>query len=45
MFKLELEYKDEILFARLKGNLDRKASYKINNYLSHQNHFCEFISL
>jgi len=34
MFKLELEYKDEILFARLKGILDRKASYKINNYLN-----------
>ena len=34
MFKLELEYKNEILFARLKGILDRKASYKINNYLN-----------
>ncbi len=34
MFKLELEYKDKILFARLKGTLDRKASYKINNYLN-----------
>ena len=34
MFKLELEYKNEVLFARLKGVLDRKASFKINNYLN-----------
>jgi anti-anti-sigma factor len=33
MFKLELEYKNGILFARLKGILNRKNSYKINNYL------------
>ena len=34
MFKLELEYKNGILFARLKGILNRKNSYKINNYSS-----------
>lgn len=34
MFKLELEYKNGILFARLKGILNRKNSYKINNYLN-----------
>ena len=34
MFKLELEYKNKVLFARLKGVLDRKASFKINNYLN-----------
>ena len=34
MFKLELEYKNWILFARLKGILNRKNSYKINNYLN-----------
>ena len=35
MFKLELEYKNQILFAKLKGVLDRKNSYKINNYLNY----------
>jgi anti-anti-sigma factor len=34
MFKMELEYKNGILFARLKGILNRKNSYKINNYLN-----------
>lgn len=33
MFKLELEYKNNILYARLKGILNRRNSYKINNYL------------
>lgn len=35
MFKMELEYKNGILFARLKGVLNRKNSYKINNYLNY----------
>ena len=35
MFKLELKYKNQILFAKLKGVLDRKNSYKINNYLNY----------
>lgn len=34
MFKLELEYKNDVLFARLKGILNRKGSFKINNYLN-----------
>lgn len=34
MFKMELEYKNGVLFARLNGKLNRKNSYKINNYLN-----------
>lgn len=34
MLKLEMEYKEGILFARLKGILNKKSSYKINNYLN-----------
>lgn len=30
---MDLEYVKEILFIRLKGNLNKKMSYKINNYL------------
>lgn len=33
MFKMDLEYKKEILFIRLEGNLTRKSYYKINNYI------------
>ena len=33
MLKIEFEYKKGILFARLKGILNEKNSYKINNYL------------
>ena len=33
MFQMNLEYNEGILFARLKGNLSRKGSYKLNNYL------------
>ncbi len=35
MFKLELEYKNRILFAKLKGVLNERNSYKINNYLNY----------
>ena len=34
MLTFDLEYKSGILFVRLKGNLNKKTSYKINNYLS-----------
>lgn len=34
MLKMELEYDQGILFVRLKGDLNRKTSYKINNYLN-----------
>lgn len=34
MFKMELEYKKGVLFARLKGTLNRRGSFKINNYLN-----------
>lgn len=34
MFRMEIEYKDEILFVKLKGILNRKQSFKINNYLN-----------
>lgn len=34
MFKMELEYKQGVLFARLKGILNKKGSNKINNYLN-----------
>ena len=30
---MDLEYNKGILFVRLKGNLNRKSSYKLNNYL------------
>lgn len=33
MFHMDLEYNKGILFARLRGNLSRKGSYKLNNYL------------
>lgn len=33
MFNMDLEYNRGILFARLSGNLTRKGSYKLNNYL------------
>lgn len=33
MFHMDLEYNKGILFARLKGDLSRKGSYKLNNYL------------
>lgn len=33
MFDMDLEYNKGILFARLSGNLTRKGSYKLNNYL------------
>lgn len=34
MFKMEFEYIDGILLVKLKGILDRRQSYKINNYLN-----------
>lgn len=34
MLKMDLEYEGGILFIRLKGTLNRRVSYKINNYLS-----------
>ena len=30
---MDLEYNKGILFVRLKGNLNRRSSYKLNNYL------------
>ena len=33
MLKMDMEYEGGILFIRLKGVLNRKGSYKINNYL------------
>ncbi len=33
MFHMDLEYNKGILFCRLRGNLSRKGSYKLNNYL------------
>lgn len=33
MLKVEMEYDKGILYVRLKGVLDRKAAYKINNYI------------
>lgn len=33
MLKMDLEYKGGILFIRLDGILNRKTSYKINNYV------------
>jgi len=33
MLKTDLEYNEGILFIRLKGTLNRRVSYKINNYI------------
>ncbi len=33
MLKMDMEYERGILFIRLKGILNRRVSYKINNYL------------
>lgn len=33
MLKVDMEYDKGILYVRLKGNLVRKVSYKINNYI------------
>ena len=33
MLNMDLEYNKGILFVRLKGNLNRRSSYKLNNYL------------
>lgn len=33
MFQMDLEYNKGILFVRLSGNLSKKGSYKLNNYL------------
>ncbi|MBQ4583664.1 MAG: STAS domain-containing protein [Bacilli bacterium] len=33
MLNMDLEYNKGILFVRLKGKLNRKSSYKLNNYL------------
>lgn len=33
MFHMDLEYNKGILFARLRGDLSRKGSYRLNNYL------------
>ena len=33
MLKMDLEYEGNVLFIRLKGILNRRMSYKINNYL------------
>ncbi len=33
MFQMDLEYNKGILFVRLKGNLTKKKTYEINNYL------------
>lgn len=34
MLKMDIEYNRNILFVRLKGILDKKSSYKINNYIN-----------
>lgn len=34
MLKMDLEYKKNILFCRLKGKLNSKNSYKLNYYLT-----------
>ena len=34
MLKMDLEYKQNILFIRLDGELKRKSCYKLNNYLN-----------
>ena len=33
MLKVDMEYNNGILYVRLNGVLDRKATYKINNYI------------
>lgn len=33
MLKVDMEYEKGILYVRLNGVLDRKACYKINNYI------------
>lgn len=33
MLKVDMEYEKGILYVRLKGILDRKVCYKINNYI------------
>lgn len=33
MLKVDMEYEKGILYVRLKGVLDRKVCYKINNYI------------
>ena len=33
MLKMDLEYERGILFIRLKGTLNRRSCYKINNYI------------
>lgn len=33
MLKVDMEYEKGILYVRLKGLLDRKVCYKINNYI------------
>lgn len=33
MFHMDLEYNKGILFVRLSGDLSRRGSYKLNNYL------------
>ena len=33
MLKVDMEYEKGILYVRLKGILDRKVCYKINNYV------------
>lgn len=33
MLKVDMEYEKSILYVRLSGTLDRKACYKINNYI------------
>lgn len=33
MLKMNLEFVNGILFCRLKGNLSKKSTYKINSYL------------
>lgn len=33
MLKMDLEYKSKILFIRLNGVLNKRTTYKINNYI------------
>lgn len=33
MLKVDMEYEKGVLYVRLKGVLDRKVCYKINNYI------------
>jgi len=33
MLRMDLEYKSNVLFIRLNGNLGRKTNHKINNYI------------